>query len=222
MYNFRSKQREIKITIEQMRLFEKKVSDIFETGKILGPVHLSHNNEDYLIDIFQYIHPSDWVFSTWRNHYHALLHGVPHEELMKKILDGKSISFQSPEHNFYTSAIVNGNVPIAVGAALALKWNNSDKMVWCFVGDMTAESGTFYEAVKYSIRNELPIHFIIEDNGLSTNSPTQECWGTQIPLGFCLEAEKLGTDPTFGKFITYKKYKREIYPHVGIGKWIHF
>lgn len=222
MYNFRPIQRTITITKEQLIQFEKTVSDIYESGKIHGPVHLSFNNEDYLIDIFKYIKPNDWVFSTWRNHYHALLHDIPNEELMNKILQGRSISFQSPEHNFYTSAIVSGNVPIAVGTALALKWEKSDKMVWCFVGDMTAESGTFYEAVKYSIRNKLPIHFVVEDNALSTNTPTQECWGTEIPLGFCNEAEKIAIDPIFNKYITYKKYKRDQYPHVGIGKWIHF
>lgn len=222
MFNFRPKQRDINITKEQLSEFEKTVSDLFEAGKIHGPVHLSHNNEDYLIDIFQYINPFDWVFSNWRNHYHALLHGIPKEELMSKILDGKSISFQSPEHNFYTSAIVNGNVPIAVGTALALKWDKSDRRVWCFVGDMTSESGTFYEAVKYSIRNDLPIHFIVEDNGLSTNSPTQECWGTENAIGFCYQFNTINANNIFSKFITYRKYTREVYPHVGIGKWIHF
>jgi TPP-dependent pyruvate/acetoin dehydrogenase alpha subunit len=242
---FREKQREITYTIEKLREFELRVSQSFEKALIHGPVHLSYGNEDYLIDLFQYINPNDWVFSTWRNHYHALLHGVPEDELMNKILQGHSISFQSPEHNFFTSAIVNGIVPIAVGTALGIKWQDDAindeinplqpdgfrttigwvgdrRMVWCFVGDMTAESGTFYEAVKYSIRNELPIHFVVEDNGLSTNTPTQVSWGTKNNGGFCDEAKEFYKDPFVSKYISYFKYERTKYPHQGTGTWINF
>jgi TPP-dependent pyruvate/acetoin dehydrogenase alpha subunit len=225
MYPFRDKQKDVTITKSELISFEQKVSDIFETGVIKGPVHLSYNNENYLLDFFQYVNPNDWVFSTWRNHYHALLHGVPQEELMEKIMAGRSISFQSPEHHFYTSAIVNGVVPIAVGAALALKWKNEkDRMVFCFVGDMTSESGTFYEALKYSIRNELPIHFVVENNGLSTNTPTQASWGTKHTYGFQTEIKDQLDNQKFwmGKYLSYFEYTRDKYPHVGIGKWIHF
>ena len=122
------------ITKEELIEFESEVAKAFEEGKIRGPVHLSFNNEEYLIDFFKRIHPYEWVFSTWRNHYHALLHGVPKDELMNAILQHKSISFQSPMHHFYTSAIVGGILPIAVGTALGLKYKNSRGKVWCFVG----------------------------------------------------------------------------------------
>jgi TPP-dependent pyruvate/acetoin dehydrogenase alpha subunit len=216
---FREKQKEVKWTADELQEFERIVAETFEKGLIHGPVHLSYNNEAPLLDIFQYVHPSDWVFSTWRNHYHALLHGVPRELLWSKILEGKSIAFQSLEHHFYTSAIVNGILPIAVGTALGLKWKKSSEMVWCFVGDMAAEGGVFYEALKYSIRFELPIHFVVEDNGLSTNSLTQATWGPWnrdvIHIGI--------EDPVVAaKYLTRYKYAREKYPHVGIGKWIHF
>lgn len=215
---FRSRQREISWTAERLREFELKVASEFEQAKIRGPVHLSYGNEDRLIDLFQYVHADDWVFSTWRNHYHALLHGVPESYLMDRVLKGHSIDFQAPEHKFYTSAIVAGILPIAVGAALGLRWNDSKAMVWCFVGDMTAESGAFYEALKYSVRNELPIHFVIEDNGLSTNTPTQESWGMKNP-----GAVTLGINPwVYGKYVTYYQYERTKFPHQGVGKWISF
>jgi pyruvate dehydrogenase E1 component alpha subunit len=214
---FREKQREITITKQELIDFESDVAARWEQGQIKAPVHLSFNNEDYLIELFQFIHPDDWVFTTWRNHYHALLHGVPKDELLNKILAGQSISFQSPQHHLYTSAIVGGILPIAVGAAAGLKLNlNTTRMVWCFVGDMASESGIFYEAVKYSVRNDLPIHFVIEDNGLSTNTPTQEAWGKLRSAELFVDIES----PE--KYISYFSYKRERYPHVGIGKWIHF
>ena len=139
--------------------------------------------------------------------------------MLKSILAGNSISFQSPKHHIYTSAIVGGILPIAVGTALGLKYNESNRRVWCFIGDMAAESGTFYEALKFSVRNNLPIHFVIEDNGLSTNTPTQEAWGLE---GEHLEMQMFVLDMGADKWVTHFSYKRKLYPHVGIGKWIHF
>lgn len=204
------KQREILITKQQLQDFETEICKLWESGAIKAPIHLSHGNEDYLIDLFQYIHPDDWVFSTWRNHYHALLHGVSSDVLKAQIIKGRSISFQSPAHRFYTSAIVNGILPIAIGVAQGIKWAGSDDKVWCFVGDMSSESGVFYEATKFAARQELPIHFIVEDNGLSTNTPTQEAWGPKE------------LDDRIENYISRFTYKRGPYPHVGTGSWIHF
>ena len=215
---FRDKQRNITWTTEALRVFEQEIASVFETGAIHGPVHLSNGNEEQLIDIFQYVNEQDWVFSTWRNHYHALLHGVPPSILKERIMQGHSIGFQAPENHFFTSAIVNGILPIAVGTALGLRWNLSGRMVWCFVGDMAAESGEFYTAVKFSARNNLPIHFVIEDNDLSTNSPTQEAWGLVNPKAVTLGIHQ----DVIGKYVSYYKYERKVYPHQGIGKWIHF
>ncbi|MCK9428795.1 MAG: thiamine pyrophosphate-dependent enzyme [Candidatus Omnitrophica bacterium] len=210
-----TKQREINITKQELIDFESDIAKRWEGGQIKAPVHLSFNNEEYLIDFFQYINSEDWVFSTWRNHYHSILHGVPKEVLLEEILLGNSISFQSPKHHIYTSAIVGGILPIAVGTALGLKYNNSDGRVFCFVGDMAAESGVFYEAVKYSVNKKLPIHFIIEDNNLSTNSPTDETWGGKVACDYFKNGN-------LKDYVTYFNYKREVYPHVGIGKFVHF
>jgi len=60
---------------EDLINFENEIKDLFEQGKIRAPIHLSCNNEDMLIDLFKNIKYDDWVLSTHRNHYHALLHG---------------------------------------------------------------------------------------------------------------------------------------------------
>ena len=69
------------MTEEDLINFELKVKNEYEKATITGPVHMSKGNEQQLIEIFKFIHPEDWVFSSWRNHYHALLHGVPHQLL---------------------------------------------------------------------------------------------------------------------------------------------
>jgi len=101
--------------------FEDNIRNLYENKKIKGPVHLSGNNEDQLIKIFRKIKKNDWVFSNWRNHYHALLKGVNPKSLEKQIMDGKSMIANSIKNKFFCSSIVGGVLPIELGVALSFK-----------------------------------------------------------------------------------------------------
>lgn len=183
--------------------FERKLAEEFGNGKIRAPIHLSGGNEEQLIQVFKRIDRSDWIFSTWRWHYHALLHGIAPEKVLHEVkTKGMNASF--PEHRFYSSAIVGGILPIAVGVASALKKKDCRRKVWCFIGDMTATTGAFHEANTYASKQDLPITFVVEDNGFSTNAPTEEVWGREW----------------VGKTLFYS-YKRT-FPHMGVGKWVQF
>ena len=89
--NHLKKVKDVNWTKEQLEQFELDCKAEWETGSVLGPVHLSKGNEEQLIEIFQYVHPKDYVYSTWRNHYHALLHGISEEWLMDEIKRGRSM-----------------------------------------------------------------------------------------------------------------------------------
>ena len=71
---------------------------------------------------------------------------------------------------------------------------------------MTYETGVFHECYKYAQNFKLPIKFVVEDNNMSTNSPTNEVWSKKSKIS---------------KNIIYYKYKRK-YPHHGTGNWILF
>ena len=186
--------------------FELKVQEVYEAGEIKAPVHLSGNNEDQLIEIFKNISNEDWVFSSWRNHYHALLHGFDPEELFNLILEGRSMGVNSTKYKFYSSSIVGGSLPIALGMAQSLKLKDSSSKVWCFVGDMTFETGVFHECYKYSRNFDLPLEFVVEDNNMSTNTPTDETWNKKSNIP---------------KDVHYYKYERS-FPHHGTGNWVLF
>jgi pyruvate dehydrogenase E1 component alpha subunit len=203
------------LTKEELIAFEKDIADTYCTGKIRAPVHLSDGNEEQLIALFKMIHRDDWVFSTWRSHFHALLHGIPKERLKQKILEGDSITLMDAEHHFFATAIVGGNLPIAAGVALAERLRPTGRHVWCFVGDMTAEVGGFHECVKYSTNFDLPITFVIEDNGESVGTPTRTVWG--LPEGELLPSMPTQIGPKVWRY-SYKK----AWPHVGAGKWVTF
>ena len=156
--------------------FEDKVAETFNAGKIRAPVHLYYGNEEETINIFQNIEEEDWVLCSWRSHYQCLLKGVPEEDLIAEILEGRSISLSFPKYRILSSGIVGGVLPIATGIALSIKLNKKENKVFCFLGDMTAETGIAHECIKYSRNFKLPIHFIVEDNEKSVCTHTRKTW----------------------------------------------
>ena len=196
---------------KQLIEFENNIASLFNNGKIRAPIHLYSGNENFLINFFRKIKKNDWVFCSWRSHYQCLLKGVPPKKLQKEILDGKSISLCFPEHKVYSSAIVGGILPIAVGMALSFKRKKIRNKVFCFLGEMTSETGIAHECIKYSRNKNLPIHFIVEDNGKSVCTNTRRVW-SQKRLSFEFKKDK---------FVTFYKYKLK-YPHAGAGKRVQF
>jgi len=198
--------RDIPQTVESLIDFENLIVKHWEDGKIRGPIHLSNGNEEQLIEVFKRIKTTDWVFSTWRSHYHGLLKGISEIWMEDEILKGKSITLCKVDEHFYSSAIVGGTLSIALGVAMGIKQKGSGEKVWCFIGDMSFESGIFYEVHKYARNFDLPLYFVVEDNGVSTYTPTEATW--QIK-------REIPDD------VIHYIYKSK-YPHYGSGKWVVF
>ena len=187
--------------------FEKKIFDKYNKGLIKYPVHLSKGNEKQLLKIFQYVGKNDWIFSTWRNHAHALLHGMSEDKLYKQIINGKSMYVSCKKKKIFCSSIAGGVIPIALGVALSIKKNKQKNKVWLFTGDMTSQMGVFHEAYNYSRNFKLPLEIVIEDNGVSVYTDTKKTWNIS----------KLN----YPKDVFYYKFKMG-YPHHGTGKWVSF
>ena len=198
------------MTRDELIAFEADIAAEFNAGRIRAPIHLSGGNEDQLLQIFRRIRSQDWVFSSWRSHYHCLLKGVPPAELKAAIMAGRSIALCFPEHRVYSSAIVGGALPIAIGVAMAIARSGEDARVWCFIGDMTFQCGIAHECIKYSRNHDLPIHFVVEDNGLSVCTTTHDVWGrTQGCMDWSDTA------------VTYYRYHLP-WPHAGAGQRVQF
>ncbi|NCB43894.1 MAG: hypothetical protein EOM59_14945 [Clostridia bacterium] len=199
---------------EELIAFTDKVKGIWLSGKIRAPVHLCGGNEDELIEIFKDYKKNDWIFSTWRSHYHWLLSGRSEETLISQILDGNSMSITG--WRFFTSSIVAGIAPIALGVAKSIKMDEDSGLysnhkinvrtphVWCFLGDMATKCGLAIESMNYAEGHDLPITFVVEDNNRSVTSDTRNLWGRNITVK--------------------SKYYRYVptYPHAGTGKKVLF
>ena len=165
--------------VDSLVAFEHEIAEIFNSGQIRAPIHLYSGNEKSILEIFKSVQEQDWVFCSWRSHYQCLLKGVPPQELKQAILEGRSISLCFPQHRIYSSAIVGGHLPMAVGVALGIKKSKSSDHVWCFLGDMTSETGIAQTSIRYALNHKLPITFVIEDNSVSVLTETREVWGSQ-------------------------------------------
>ena len=142
------------MTAQELIAFEDEVAARFNAGKIRAPVHLYSGNEAQMIEVFKGVGRNDWVFCSWRSHYQCLLKGVPPEAVMDEIMAGRSISLCFPEQRIYSSAIVGGVLPIAVGTAMAIARSGEDARVHCFMGEMTAETGIAHES--HQVRAQPP------------------------------------------------------------------
>lgn len=162
--------------------FVNKMAEHHDAGRLPFAIHLPGGNEEQLIDIFSNIDENDYVLSTHRNWYHALLHGLDPDEVENKILNGRSMFMFDRSKNFYVSAIIGGTPGIAVGIAWALKRKNSKQKVWCFIGDGIEDTGHFAEAVRYVDGFDLPCVFVIEDDGMAVETSKKHRWGTDKDL----------------------------------------
>lgn len=209
------------LTAEDLIEFENEVCRVFADKKIHAPVHLDNGNEEQLIRVFKdFVDEEDHCLGTWRQHYKSLLKGVPPDELMDAIKEGKSISLCFPKYRVISSAIVGGILPIALGIALGIKRRGGTNKVVCFMGEMSSETGAAHECIKYSLNHDLPVLWVIEDNEKSVCTPTLPVWGmneltysrgTPLPDGLVRVNPK----------VIYYKYKSK-YPHAGTGERINF
>jgi len=193
--------------------FEKNIFENYSYGVIRAPVHLvgsiDGSQEEFLIKLFNNkINNQDWIFGTHRSHYHSILKSQNKKWVKGEIFAKRSSHLNSKYHKIFTSAIVGGILPIALGTAFALKQKKSKNKVWCFIGDMAANMGIMWECLRYAKGEKLPITFIVEDNTWGVYTPTQKVWKDKLEY-------------RNNKYIYYYKYKRR-FPHYGIGSWVTF
>jgi TPP-dependent pyruvate/acetoin dehydrogenase alpha subunit len=186
-------------TKESLIAFEDRIKAHWEAGNLPCLLHLCGGNEDQLIALAKDWKPGDWIYSTHRNHYHALLAGIPEADLEQSILDGRSMFTFSRKHNFYSSAILASTCCIAAGTAHAIAAGNREALadywreplrssgrpqhthatrpfpwVWCFLGDGAFEEGHFAEAIQWAAWQRLPVTFILEDNDRQVDTTKRE------------------------------------------------
>jgi len=162
-----------------IRSCEYKIAEAKKEGLIKGPVHLGVGQEAIAVGIAQNLIKTDRVFGAHRSHSHLLsinqnIHAL-FAEVLGKVTGfskgmGGSMHLSNPEKGFYGSVpIVTGTVPLALGAGLAAKLQNSGDIAVAYLGDGATEEGVFHECLNFAKISNTPILFVIENNLFSSH-----------------------------------------------------
>ena len=162
-----------------IRRSEEEIADLSLRQEIKTPVHLAIGQEAIAVGITSSLTPADKIYSGHRGHAHYLALGASLNGLFAEVMGketgvckgmGGSMHLYDPDVGFQGSVpIVGGTIPIAVGAALACKYDNKRAIALCYFGDGAAEEGVLHESLNLAKIMELPILFICENNLYSSH-----------------------------------------------------
>lgn len=162
-----------------IRRFEEATEREFRRGKIGGYLHVYIGQEAVASGIIGALRKDDVVFSGYRDHAHALALGADPNRVMAELFGkatgvskgkGGSMHLFDVEHGFYGGyGIVGGHLTLATGAAYALRYRGTDRVVICYFGDGAMNIGSFHEAMNiaglWGHQGMCPIVYVIENNG---------------------------------------------------------
>jgi pyruvate dehydrogenase E1 component alpha subunit len=162
-----------------IRRFEEASEREFRRGKIGGYLHVYSGQEAVATGILSAIRKGDIVFSGYRDHAHALTLGADPCRVMAELFGkstgvskgkGGSMHLFDAEHGFYGGyGIVGGHLTLATGAAYALRYQQTERIVVCYFGDGAMNIGSFHEAMNiaglWGKQGMCPVLFVIENNG---------------------------------------------------------
>ncbi|MBL7256227.1 thiamine pyrophosphate-dependent dehydrogenase E1 component subunit alpha [Paractinoplanes lichenicola] len=168
----------------RIRVLEETILRLRLDGDVVGSVHLENGQEAIAVGACRRLRKQDAVFSTYRGHGWALARGVPPEKILAELLyrrtgvnggRGGSAHFSAPEYGFYgENSIVGAGAPIAVGAALAAKFDGSGRVALTVFGDGAMNQGGVTEAMNLAAAMDLPVVFVCENNKYSELTPIND------------------------------------------------
>ncbi|NPV86614.1 MAG: dehydrogenase [Anaerolineae bacterium] len=178
--------------IMEIRVFENNIANLLSKAVLKGASHLYAGEEAVAVGAVAALRDDDLITSTHRGHGHAHAHGdraakTPegkqqhYNRMMAEVLGkaggyckgkGGSMHIADVEHgNLGATGIVGGNIPVAVGAALAQKLMKNDRVVLCFFGDGASNTGNFHESLNMAALWDLPVVFVVENNQYAMSVP---------------------------------------------------
>lgn len=157
-----------------MRRFEERAGQLYGMQKIKGFCHLYIGQEAVVAGAMTVLREDDNMITAYRDHAHAIAKGVPSNEVMAELYakvtgcskgKGGSMHMFSSKHRFFGGhGIVGGQIPLGAGIAFADKYNASDRVTVCYMGDGAVRQGAFHEALNMAMLWKLPVIFICENN----------------------------------------------------------
>jgi TPP-dependent pyruvate/acetoin dehydrogenase alpha subunit len=165
----------------RIRHFEERVGQLKRADEVHGLIHLSVGQEGVAAAVCGQLRDDDPVYSGHRAHGHAIAKGAPLEGVMAELMGrdggicrgmGGSMHLVDVAHGFMgATGVVGGNIPMALGSALAARLQGSDAVAVVFFGDGAVQAGHFNESVNLATLWELPLILVCENNGFAEFTP---------------------------------------------------
>lgn len=180
-----SKEDKIRLYSEMVRIrkFEQASLLAYNSGKMGGFLHLYIGQESVVVGTQSLLSENDHTITAYRNHGHGLAAGMGMNELMAEMYGkatgcsrgkGGSMHFFAPDKNYWGGhGIVGGQTPLGLGLAYGLKYRGLKGAALCFLGDGAVNQGAFHESLNIAALWDLPVIYIIENNGYSMGTSQQ-------------------------------------------------
>ena len=161
----------------RIRRFEQRALQEYQKDKMGGFMHLYIGQESIAAGTCSLLGDHDHLITAYRCHGHALAVGMTMNECMAELFGkvtgcskgkGGSMHFFAPDKNFWGGhGIVGGQTPLGLGLAYGIKYKGLKGAALCFLGDGAVNQGCFYESLNMAALFDLPIIYVIENNGYS-------------------------------------------------------
>lgn len=161
----------------RIRRFEQASLKMYNKGVMGGFLHIYIGQESVAVGTVSLCGENDHIITAYRDHGHALAVGMSMNECMAELYGkasgcskgkGGSMHFFAPDKNYWGGhGIVGGQTPLGVGLGYALKYKELEGCALCFLGDGAVNQGAVHESYNLAALFELPVVFIIENNGYS-------------------------------------------------------
>ncbi len=167
-----------------IRRFEEKVAQLYGQQKIKGFCHLYNGQEAVVAGTMSAIRKDeDALITAYRDHGHALATGISANAVMAELYGkitgcskgkGGSMHMFSKEHRFFGGhGIVGGQIPLGAGIAFAEKYNGTDRVCVCYMGDGAVRQGALHETFNMAMLWKLPVIFVCENNGYAMGTSVE-------------------------------------------------
>jgi TPP-dependent pyruvate/acetoin dehydrogenase alpha subunit len=168
-------------TMWRIRLFEERAGQLKRTDEVYGLIHLSVGQEAVAAGVCGQLRDDDAIYSGHRAHGHAIAKGAPLDRVMAELMGrtkglchglGGSMHLVDVQHGLMgATGVVGGNIPIALGTALANHLDGGDQATVVFFGDGAVQAGHFNETVNLATLWGLPLILVCENNGFAEFTP---------------------------------------------------
>jgi pyruvate dehydrogenase E1 component alpha subunit len=214
--------RDVLDTMWRIRHFEERVGRLKRADEVHGLIHLSVGQEGVAAGVCRQLRDDDAVYSGHRAHGHAIAKGAPMERVMAELMGreaglcrgmGGSMHLVDAEHGLMgATGVVGGNIPIALGSALAAQLRGDDAVAVVFFGDGAVQAGHFNETINLATLWGAPLILVCENNGFAEFTPrsahtvVERVSDVVAPYGLTRETvdgnDVLAVWETFGRFLT--------------------